>query len=169
VPSDRRAARYCAGHSRSARNGGEQVGDVADKTGERADAVEGTAFEAPIRLALRYPGAVALLARLAFLVPARYWPRRNVDLVLTLQLPPTEDFALLLRDDKAWAALVKCFEPLFHPDFETVAPGVPGTEKPYTGLDGLRAAWLEWVAPWASYRTETAVLVHQLSCPIVPN
>jgi ketosteroid isomerase-like protein len=106
-------------------------------------------------LALRYPGAVALLVRLALLVPARGWPRRNVDLVLTLQLPATEDFAQLLRDDQSWAAVVKGFGSLFHPDFETVAPGVPGTEKIYTGWDGLRAAWLEWVAPWASYRTET--------------
>jgi ketosteroid isomerase-like protein len=107
------------------------------------------------RLALRYPGAFALLARLALLVPARRWPRRNVDLVLTLQLPATEDFAQLLRDDNAWAALAKAIEPFFHQDFETVAPGVPGTENTYTGLEGLRAAWLTWVAPWASYRTET--------------
>jgi ketosteroid isomerase-like protein len=77
-----------------------------------------------------------------------------VDLVLALQLP-TQDFAQVLRDDKAWAAAVKCFSPLFHPDLETVAPGVPGTEKTYTGFDGFRAAWLAWVAPWASYRTET--------------
>jgi ketosteroid isomerase-like protein len=106
-------------------------------------------------LALRYPGGVALLARLALLVPARYWPRRNVDLVLTLQNPATEDFAQFLRDDDSWAAAAKGIEPLFHPNFETVAPGVPGTEKTYSGLDGLRAAWLAWVAPWASYRTET--------------
>jgi ketosteroid isomerase-like protein len=107
------------------------------------------------RLALRYPGAIALLARLALLVPARYWPRRNVDLVPTLQNSAAEDFVHLLRDDSAWAALARGMEPIFHPDFETVAPGVPGTEKTYTGMDGLRAAWLEWVAPWASYRTET--------------
>jgi ketosteroid isomerase-like protein len=51
--------------------------------------------------------------------------------------------------------MAKCLEPLIHSDFETVPPGVPGTEKTYIGSDGLRAAWLEWVAPWASYRTET--------------
>jgi ketosteroid isomerase-like protein len=107
------------------------------------------------RLALRYPGAVALLARLALLVPARYWPRRNVDLVLALQLPATEDFAQYLRDDDAWAAGVKGFDPLFHPDFEIVAPGVPGTENTYIGSDGLRAAWRQWLLPWASYRSET--------------
>jgi ketosteroid isomerase-like protein len=105
-------------------------------------------------LALRYPGAFAVLVRLALLVPERRWPRRNVDLVLTLQLPAAEDFAQFLRDDNAWAAVTKCFDPLFHPDFETVAPGVPGTEKTYTGVEGLRAAWLEWLAPWVSYRTE---------------
>jgi hypothetical protein len=107
------------------------------------------------RLALRYPGAFALLARLTLLVPARFWPHRNVDRVLTLQACAIEDLAQILRDDKAWAAMAKCVEPLIHPDFETVAPGVPGTEKTYIGSDGLRAAWLQWVAPWASYRSET--------------
>jgi hypothetical protein len=56
-----------------------------------------------------------------------------------LQLPGTEDFAQFLRDDKAWAAAVKCFGSLFHPDFETVAPGVPGTEKTYIGTAGVAA------------------------------
>jgi ketosteroid isomerase-like protein len=82
-----------------------------------------------------------------------------VDLVLALQLPATEDFAQYLRDDNAWAAGSNAFDPLFHPDFETVAPGVPGTEKIYRGSDGLRAAWLEWLAPWASYRTETKEVI----------
>jgi ketosteroid isomerase-like protein len=95
------------------------------------------------------------MARLALLVPARYWPRRNAEVALTLQLPTTEDFAQLLRDDNSWAPLAKAMESFFHQDFETVAPGVPGTENAYIGLDGLRAAWLAWVAPWASYRTET--------------
>jgi SnoaL-like domain len=31
---------------------------------------------------------------------------------------------------------------------------VPGTEKVHVGLDGLRAAWLEWLEPWLTYRTE---------------
>ena len=35
-----------------------------------------------------------------------------------------------------------------------VPPGVPGTERTYTGLDGLRVAWLGWMEPWLTYRTE---------------
>jgi ketosteroid isomerase-like protein len=26
--------------------------------------------------------------------------------------------------------------------------------KTYTGLDGFRESWLDWLAPWAEYRTE---------------
>jgi hypothetical protein len=31
---------------------------------------------------------------------------------------------------------------------------VPGIENVHVGLDGLRAAWLEWLQPWQTYRTE---------------
>jgi ketosteroid isomerase-like protein len=29
-----------------------------------------------------------------------------------------------------------------------------GSEPTYTGLEGLRASWLDWLAPWATYRVE---------------
>ncbi len=39
------------------------------------------------------------------------------------------------------------------PDVESVRPGLPGG-RTYTGVDGMRSAWLDWLAPWASYRIE---------------
>jgi hypothetical protein len=80
--------------------------------------------------------------------------RQNVELVTQLQPAPDVDLAELFRNDEMWSALVDATAPFFHPDFESVAPGVPGTENVHVGLDGLRAAWLEWLQPWQTYRTE---------------
>ena len=80
--------------------------------------------------------------------------KENVELVTNLHFGPDVDFAGLFRDDDAWAALVDATTPFFHPDFETVPPGVPGTEGVYVGIDGFRAAWLGWLEPWRTYRTE---------------
>jgi ketosteroid isomerase-like protein len=80
--------------------------------------------------------------------------RENVELVTRLQAAPDVDIAELFRNDDMWSALADAVAPFFHPDFESVAPGVPGTEKVHVGLDGLRAAWLEWLEPWLTYRTE---------------
>jgi ketosteroid isomerase-like protein len=36
----------------------------------------------------------------------------------------------------------------------------PGAEPETTeGLHGLRAGWLDWLAPWASYRTEIEEMI----------
>lgn len=80
--------------------------------------------------------------------------QENVELVRKLQPAPDVDMAELFRNDDMWSALADAVAPFFHPDVESVAPGVPGTEKVHVGLDGLRAAWLEWVEPWLTYRTE---------------
>jgi ketosteroid isomerase-like protein len=80
--------------------------------------------------------------------------QQNVEFVTQLQPAPDVDIAELFRNDDMWSALVDAAAPFFHPDFESVAPGVPGTEKVHVGFDGLRAAWLEWLEPWQTYRTE---------------
>src|SRR6202035_2668064 len=80
--------------------------------------------------------------------------KQNVELVTRLQPAPDVDIAELFRNDDMWSALVDAAAPFFHADFESVAPGVPGTENVHVGLDGLRAAWLAWLEPWQTYRTE---------------
>jgi ketosteroid isomerase-like protein len=79
---------------------------------------------------------------------------QNVELVTQLQVGPDVDLAELFRSDELWAALTSSVGELFQPDCRSVAPGVPGTEPEHVGLDGLRAAWLRWLEPWLSYRTE---------------
>jgi ketosteroid isomerase-like protein len=76
----------------------------------------------------------------------------NVDLVLRLQPDPEVDFAQVFRDDDMWADAVEVGA-YYHPDVESVRPGLPDG-KTYTGLDGLRDMWLEWLAPWTTFRVE---------------
>ncbi len=42
----------------------------------------------------------------------------------------------------------------YHADFECVHH-LLGGERTYTGFEGLRESWLDWLAPWATYRAET--------------
>ena len=79
--------------------------------------------------------------------------QENVDLVMSLQRAPDDDFVQLIRDDEQWAQLAEAVAPFVHADAETFRPGLPGG-KTYTGLDGFRQSWLDWLAPWAQYRTE---------------
>jgi ketosteroid isomerase-like protein len=81
--------------------------------------------------------------------------QENVELVVGLQPAPDVDVAQLFRDDMLWSATCAVLDPVFKPDFECVVRGLPGDEgQTYAGLDGLRALWLDWLAPWVTYRTE---------------
>ena len=77
----------------------------------------------------------------------------NVELVVRLQPAPDADIGQLFRDDDRVAALASVVARFFHADFECVAY-LFDDAKTFTGLDGLRALWLDWLTPWATYRTE---------------
>jgi ketosteroid isomerase-like protein len=79
--------------------------------------------------------------------------QENVELVMALQPAPDVDLAQLFRDDDMTAALFEAVTAVFHPDFEC-AHHLLGSEPTFTGLEGLRASWLDWLAPWATYRVE---------------
>jgi ketosteroid isomerase-like protein len=79
--------------------------------------------------------------------------QENVELVMGLQRAPGDDFVRLIRDDEKWAHLAEEVAPFVHARAETTRPGLPGG-KTYTGLDGFRESWLDWLAPYAEYRTE---------------
>jgi ketosteroid isomerase-like protein len=80
--------------------------------------------------------------------------KENVVLVRLLQPAPDVDAAAMFRDDDAAGELAELFAGFLHPDCECVLH-VPGTETAvYRGLEGWRTVWREWLAPWASYRTE---------------
>jgi ketosteroid isomerase-like protein len=80
--------------------------------------------------------------------------QENVELVVRLLGRPGQDIVPVFHDDAVWAAFTAAHARFFHPDFETVAGGLPGGDKTYIGLDGFRAGWRDWTAPWATYRTE---------------
>jgi hypothetical protein len=81
--------------------------------------------------------------------------QENVEIVLGLTaFGPDVDIAPLFRDDDTWRALVAGVADLIHPDFKC-ASTVLGTEREYVGVEGFRTFWLDWLAPWESYRTET--------------
>jgi hypothetical protein len=78
--------------------------------------------------------------------------RENVELVMSLQRSGDEDFAKLIRDEARWQRLAAAAAPVVHEDAVSIRPGIPGA-KAYVGLDGFRQLWLDWLAPWAEYRT----------------
>jgi ketosteroid isomerase-like protein len=80
--------------------------------------------------------------------------QENVELVVGLLPPADADFVPLFRDEDIWTALTESIAPFYHPDFETIVRGLPEGDRAYTGMDGLRAAWLDWTAPWATYRID---------------
>ena len=77
--------------------------------------------------------------------------QENVELVKQVILPPGTDYRALLGDDAAFAAVKKAVEPFVAADVE-FAFFIFGTRPTeFTGLDGLRQGFLDWIAPWATY------------------
>jgi ketosteroid isomerase-like protein len=83
----------------------------------------------------------------------------NVELVRSLQPAPEVDLVAFFADDDAAGALAEAAARFFDPSFACTMqlPGSPATT--YVGLDGFRATWRDWLAPWASYRTEIEELI----------
>jgi ketosteroid isomerase-like protein len=83
----------------------------------------------------------------------------NVELVRSLLPGPDVDVVALFNDDSATGELMQTMAPLLDPDFESVVH-FPGAEPAVGhGLHGLRAGWLDWLAPWGSYRTEIEEMI----------
>jgi ketosteroid isomerase-like protein len=77
----------------------------------------------------------------------------NVEIVQRLQPGPDGDLVPLVRDDAVYAAWAQAVAPVFHPDVESVIHVIGAESVTRVGLEGLRKAWLEWLAPWVSYRS----------------
>jgi hypothetical protein len=77
-----------------------------------------------------------------------------VALVRSLQPAPEADMAQLFRDDASWTITAAALSAAFAPDAEIVAPGFFDLSGALEGIEGLRAGWLQWLAPWESYRSE---------------
>ena len=79
--------------------------------------------------------------------------QENVEIVKKLILPAGTDYTNVFRDDALWAVVRARAEALVAPDFEG-AFVVLGEGEEFRGLDGLRAGFLDWLAPWGSYYDE---------------
>ena len=81
--------------------------------------------------------------------------QEDVEIVRRL-LGPFEhaDIAVIFRDEAGWASVVAALSSVYAPDFECAYIRDDVGRATYSGLAGLRAAWLDWLSPWASYRTE---------------
>jgi ketosteroid isomerase-like protein len=78
--------------------------------------------------------------------------QKDVEIVRRL-LGPFEqgDIVPLFRDEAISAARTAASAPLFTSDFECVFVRDDVGRAAYSGLEGLRAAWLDWLTPWESY------------------
>jgi limonene-1,2-epoxide hydrolase len=86
--------------------------------------------------------------------------QENADAVRALYPPSDVDLVALYRDDEIWASWAQSASAVW--DEETqFAVTLLGDAKLFTGLDGLRAFWLEWMAPWETYRRQ---LVETVDC-----
>jgi ketosteroid isomerase-like protein len=81
--------------------------------------------------------------------------QENVELVRGLLPSRDTDLVALFREGATATALAEAVAPLFDQDFEAVVQDwAPGGQVRYQGLEGLRAAWLDWLSPWETYRTD---------------
>ena len=78
--------------------------------------------------------------------------RADVELVRQLLAPFEQgDIAPIFRDDAINAAIQAALANMVTSDFECDFIRDDVGRVSYSGMDGLRAAWLDWLSPWESY------------------
>ncbi len=92
--------------------------------------------------------------------------QENIEMVMSV-MPEAVDYVRMFGDDTAWAELAEATARYFHEDVECRMVRFDG-EATYRGLASLRAAWLDWLTPWASYRIEIHDLVDLGDRVLVP-
>jgi ketosteroid isomerase-like protein len=103
--------------------------------------------------------------------------QEDVELVRRLLSPFEEaDIAPIFREDAASAAMIAATSSVYAADFECAFIRDDLGRATYSGLDGLRAGFLDWLSPWTSYRTQiedvidagegrVVVLTRDYACP----
>ena len=84
--------------------------------------------------------------------------QKNVEIVKGLYPRPDADIAALFRDKRSFETMRESLRSLLTDDFESVAV-VLGQTRRYAGLEGLRQNWLDWLEPWATYRSTIDELI----------
>jgi hypothetical protein len=78
----------------------------------------------------------------------------NVDLVKRFIAPAETDYRVLFGDDVVWSAAKEAGKRFVAPDFQGAFITWGQKQTEFTGLDGLREAFLDWIAPWTTYYDE---------------
>jgi ketosteroid isomerase-like protein len=76
----------------------------------------------------------------------------NVELLMGLFAGPEVDIVQIFRNEELWAATAQGFAVHLHPNFEVVVRGGPEGDQTFAGQDGFKAFWLDWLAPYDTYR-----------------
>jgi len=79
-------------------------------------------------------------------------PKPNVDLLRALLPDPGTDVTQLFSEEDWFATTAEALAGLFDPAVESV-PAWRGAGT-YSGIDGFREMWLDWLEPWASYHVQ---------------
>jgi ketosteroid isomerase-like protein len=85
-------------------------------------------------------------------------PQSNLDLLRALLPDPEMDVAELFRDDAWFASTAEALAGLFDPAVEAV-PAWRGAGTTYSGIDGFREMWIDWLEPWASYHVQVDEMI----------
>jgi ketosteroid isomerase-like protein len=85
-------------------------------------------------------------------------PQPNVDLLRALLPDPGTDVAQLFRDDDWFASTAEALAGLFDPAVESV-PAWRGAGTTYSGIEGFREMWLDWLEPWATYHVQVDEMI----------
>jgi ketosteroid isomerase-like protein len=84
--------------------------------------------------------------------------RENVELLRSF-LPDSEtDLARLFRDERVFSSVVDALAARIHADVEAV-PAWRGAGAVYSGIDGFREMWVDWLEPWASYHVQVEEII----------
>jgi ketosteroid isomerase-like protein len=85
-------------------------------------------------------------------------PQSKVDVLRALLPDPGTDVAELFRDDAWFASTAEALASLFDPAVESV-PAWRGAGITYSGIDGFREMWTDWLEPWASYHVQVDEMI----------
>jgi ketosteroid isomerase-like protein len=99
-----------------------------------------------------------LALRLVSRDTGRAMSRGNVEVVRRLIPKPDVDLVPLFRDEETFARLAEAISPFFTDDFKSVVC-FPAASRTEVGSEGLRKNWLDWLEPWATYRTTIEELI----------
>jgi hypothetical protein len=83
--------------------------------------------------------------------------KENVELIRALIPSPDTDMAALYRDESLFEQTRAAVETLIDPEVEAVAVWQGGAT--YKGIEGFRQMWLDWLEPWATYRSSADELI----------